>query len=379
VYLEFTEEQQDFRSSVRRLVADRAPMQRVRDIAESDGHDEDLWRRLTLDLGVAGLHVPEEYGGSGASLEETAVVVEVLGGSLAPVPVLTSAVATEAVLRLASDDQRKRLLPELALGERVAVLAVAGARDVATVASGVRARGDRREVVLDGEVAYALQAAAADVLLIPAVDETGEVAVYVVDSRASGLDITPLPAFDRTRPVSALRLRAVRGERLGDGSSDASAQLDRIVDVARALLAIELVGAGDACLALAVEHATNRVQFNRPIGSFQAVKHICAEMAIELDAARAAAMFAVMTAATTDDAASAQLAIAAPVAKAQAADACLRCAESTIQVHGGMGFTWEHDAHLYFRRARSAAALFGSSAQHRALLAERVGFGASAG
>lgn len=149
------------------------------------------------------------------------------------------------------------------------------------------------------------------------------------------------------------------------GSPD---EVERLLDVARLLLAAEMLGGAEACLALAVEYARTRRQFDRPIGSFQAVKHACAEMMIEIDATLAAVMFAAMSAANGDD-----LRITAPLVKAQAADTFVLCAGSAIQVHGGIAFTWEHDLHLYFRRAKTTEALFGSSAQNRALLADRAG------
>ncbi len=162
-----------------------------------------------------------------------------------------------------------------------------------------------------------------------------------------------------------LQLTQAPAEALTAGSPD---DVERVLDVARVLLAAEMLGGAEACLQLAVEYARSRRQFGRPIGSFQAVKHACAEMMIEIDATRAAVMFAAMTAADAHE-----LQIAAPLAKAQAADTFVLCAGSAIQIHGGIAFTWEHDLHLYFRRAKPTEALFGGSARHRALLADRAG------
>lgn len=174
-----------------------------------------------------------------------------------------------------------------------------------------------------------------------------------------------LPSFDITRPVAKVQLVRAPAEALTAGSP---AGVERVVDVARVLLAAEMLGGAEACLERTVEYACNRRQFDRPIGSFQAVQHACADMVIEIDATRAAVMFAAMTAPDARE-----LCIAAPLAKAQAADTFALCAASAIQIHGGIAFTWEHDLHLYFRRAKTTEALFGSSAQHRALLADRAG------
>jgi alkylation response protein AidB-like acyl-CoA dehydrogenase len=173
-------------------------------------------------------------------------------------------------------------------------------------------------------------------------------------------------SFDLTRPVSALELDHAPALRLGD---EPEPDLEGLLDIGRTLLAAEMAAGAEACLGMSVEYARHRVQFNRAIGSFQAIKHGCAEMAVEIDAARAAVAWAVMLAAAGDPG----LRTAALIAKAQAADTFTACAQWNIQVHGGIGFTWEHDAHLYLRRAKADEALFGDSAQHRALLADRVG------
>ena len=218
--------------------------------------------------------------------------------------------------------------------------------------------------VLTGECSPVLHGSVADLFVVPAASD-GAVIPYVVAADVPGLAVERLPSFDSTRPVAKLQFAQAPAEALTAGTPD---DFERVLDVSRILLAAEMLGGAEACLSLAVDYAKSRHQFDRPIGSFQAVKHACADMMIEIDATRAMVMFAAMSA---DDVT--ELKITGPLAKAQAADTFLLCAGSAIQIHGGIAFTWEHDLHLYFRRAQTAAAMFGSSAQHRELVADRAG------
>jgi alkylation response protein AidB-like acyl-CoA dehydrogenase len=219
---------------------------------------------------------------------------------------------------------------------------------------------------LTGSLRHVLRAHVADLLIVPALGPDGP-ALFVAERTAPGVTVSgPGSSFDLTRPVCAVALDAVPALRLGDGPGP---DLDGLLDVGRTLLAAEMAAAAQACLEAAVGYAKRRIQFNRAIGSFQAVKHGCAQLAVEIDAALAAADWAAMLAAAGD----AGLRTAALIAKAQAASTFTACAGWNIQVHGGIGFTWEHDAHLYLRRAKADEALFGSTARHRALLADRAG------
>jgi alkylation response protein AidB-like acyl-CoA dehydrogenase len=334
----------------------------VREVAAANGHDERLWRRLCVELELPGLHVPAQYGGAGGTLVETAIVFEEVGRVLAPVPLASTMLAIEAVFRLGDEEQRSRLLPSLLSGERIGSLAAAGPNDASAATVLADRRGDR--AVLDGECAPVLHGHVADLFVVPA-ESDGAVTLHVVAADAPGVTVIRLPSFDGTRPVAKLQLAQAPAEALTAGPPDG---IERVLDVARVLLAAEMLGGAEACLALAVEYARSRRQFDRPIGSFQAVKHSCAEMMIELDATRALVMFAAMSASDDDE-----LRLTGPLAKAQASDTYVMCAGSAIQVHGGIAFTWEHDLHLYFRRAQTTAALFGGSARQRALLADRVG------
>ncbi|KAA9150217.1 acyl-CoA dehydrogenase [Amycolatopsis acidicola] len=349
MYFAFTEEQEEFRASLRRLLTERAPSARVREVLDA-GHDPMLWKLLVQDMGLPGLHVPEEYGGQGFGYLETAVVFQELGRALAPVPMAASTFAIEAILRCGTEEQRRSLLPGLASGERIGALAVTGARPD----DAVRVDGDR----LHGKVNWVAHGHVADVLVVPA-----DGGLYVVEKGAPGLTVERVDSLDLTRPVSTLVLEGVPAQRLGaDG-------VERVLDVARTLLAFEALGAAEQCLDISVEYAKTRVQFNRPIGSFQGIKHLCAEMAIEIDASLGAAMYAAMIL----DEDPVEFAQVATLAKAQAAETVRQCAEGMIQVHGGIGFTWEHDSHLYYRRAKAIEVWLGGVTELRDLLADRVG------
>jgi len=359
VFFDYSTEQQDFRAALRALVADRAPLAAAR-ARLGDAHDPDLWRVLCADLTVPGLAVPEQFGGAGFTLEETAVAVAELSRTLAAVPALEAVLGIEAILQAGTEAQRRELLPGLAGGGRIAVLAAAAPGDLA--GGLISVTGAPAEPRLTGLLPHVPRGHMADVLVVPA-----DGGLYVVEAGAPGVTVSGRErSFDLTRPVSTVRLDAAPGTRLGDGSAP---DLEPILDVGRTLLATEMAAVAQACLEMSVEYAKRRVQFNRPIGSFQAIKHGCAELAVEIDAAEAAADWAVMLAAAGDP----ELRSAALIAKAQAADTLAAVAGWNIQVHGGIGITWEHDAHLFLRRAKADQVLFGDSAWHRARLADVVG------
>lgn len=339
---QYSAEHDAYRASLRGFLLSQAQ-------PRADDYDDRLWQRLCAELELPGLHVPAEYGGAGATLVETAIAFAELGRSLAPVPLAANSFAIEAMLRLGDDEQCKALLPGLLSGERIAAFADSGT---------VQAGGD---AVLTGECGPVLHGHIADLFVVPALSD-GVTVAHVV--RADAVTVERLPSFDLTRPVARLHLdRSAAEPLLAGGAGD----FERVLDVARILLAAEMLGGAEACLDMAVEYACSRKQFGRPIGSFQAIKHMCAEMMIEIDATRAAVMFAAMSAEGDE------LPIVAPLVKAQAADTFVQCARSAIQIQGGIAFTWEHTLHRYFRRATTSAALFGSSAQNRALLADRAG------
>lgn len=359
----YSTEQLDFRESLRGLLSEAAPPARGREAAPARGLDDRLWQRLCSEAELPALHVPPEYGGAGGTLVEAAIVFEELGRALTPVPLAGTVFTIEAVLRMGDDEQRRRLLPGLLTGELIGAFAATAPDATDPSTTTVRAVGADGRVDLSGECSPVLHGRIADVFVVPAAQRDGSLGWYLVTADAPGVTVAPLSSFDTTRPVARVTLRQAPAEALALCEG-----WQRVLDVARVLLAAEMLGGAEACLALSVDYACSRRQFGRPIGSFQAVKHACAEMMIEIDATRVAVMFAAMSATDPEE-----LALTAPLVKAQAADTFAMCAGSAMQVHGGIAFTWEHGIHMYFRRAKTTQALFGSSTHHRALLADRAG------
>ena len=362
----FTEEQQQLRTAVRKFCAENFDEQTVRRLMESDPvFDAKVWSRLGSELGVLGLSVPETDGGVGGSLVDQAVAVEEFGASLACGPLFgTVFLAIPALVAASSGPVRDELLAELVEGARTAAFVVAdkgGAFEPEAVS--ITATEDH---ALTGSAAQVVDGAAADVLLVAAAGADG-VALYAVDADASGVQRSPLVTLDLTRPQAAIQFSDAPG-RLMAGPAEAERVITHALQVGSALLAVEQVGAAQHLLDLTVEYAKSRLQFGRQIGSFQAIKHKLADMLVDLEHARSTAYHAVW--ALTDG--SDDPAIAASIAQATCSAAFSRIAADTIQVHGGIGFTWEHQAHLYFKRAATDAALLGSAEQHRARVAELV-------
>ncbi len=367
----FGDEQDELRRTVRAFLADTSPETQTRRLMETpEGFDRALWRRMGTELGLQGLAVPEEYGGAGCGPVEVGVVMEELGRALVCAPFLSSAVlATTTLLRCADEDARKRLLPGLASGELVGTLALTedSARWDATGVQ-LNARASEGRWLLTGHKTFVLDGAAADVVLTVARTDDG-IGVFWVDGNAAGLTRTPLPTMDPTRRQARLDYDDVPATRLRPGHGDGWDLVSQVLDRAAVALAAEQVGVASRALDMAVEYAKVRHQFGRPIGSFQAVKHLLADVLLEVESARAAAHFALLAAANEDP----ELPAVASLAKAFCSDACLQATAENIQVHGGIGFTWEHPAHLYLKRAKTSQLLFGDPAYHRELLARRIG------
>jgi alkylation response protein AidB-like acyl-CoA dehydrogenase len=373
----FSEEQEELGRTVRAFLARTSPETETRRQMETpEGFDRALWRRMGTELGLQGLAVPEEYGGAGCGPVEVGVVMEEMGRALLCAPFLSSAVlATTTLLRCADEDARKRLLPGLASGEIVGTLALT--EDSARWdAAGVRltARESNGSWLLSGHKMFVLDGATADVVLTVA--RTGDgigdgIGIFWVDGDATGLTREPLPTMDPTRRQARLDFQDVPATRLrthGDGWDLVAQVLDR----AAVALAAEQVGVASRALDMAVEYAKVRHQFGRPIGSFQALKHLLADVLLEVESARAAAHYALL-ASENSESADPELPAVASLAKAFCSDACVQAAQENIQVHGGIGFTWEHPAHLYLKRAKTSQLLFGDPAYHRELLARRIG------
>ncbi|GAA0654535.1 acyl-CoA dehydrogenase family protein [Kitasatospora atroaurantiaca] len=358
----YSEIEEELRSSVRDLLTDHCPPSAVLAGCESrEPYDLALWRSLAAELGAAGLQVPEEYGGAGASLRETAVVMEELGRSVAPVPFLGSAVlATTALLACPASD----LLPALAEGARTAVLAVPlSTAPGAAFPSGVRADGNG---ALTGRLTSVADALTADVLLVPAVDADGP-GLYAVEASATGLGVVRRTSLDLTRPLADVTLEGVPARKLA-GADTAPAALERALLTGAGLLASEQLGIAEWCLGTTVAYLKERKQFGRALGSFQAIKHRLADLWLETVGARAAARYAAdALAGESPDAA-----LAVAVAQAHCGALAVRAAEECVQLHGGIGMTWEHPAHLYLKRAKADQIALGTPGHHRNALAGLV-------
>ncbi|GAA2330233.1 acyl-CoA dehydrogenase family protein [Dactylosporangium salmoneum] len=340
----YSEVEEELRASVRSLLRDRVDLSRLEG---PEPVDLKLWRTLAADLGFAGLPVPEESGGAGASWRETAVVMEELGRTVAPVPFLGSAVLATAAL-----PEGDPLLAELAGGARTAALAVP-----LSTWDAPKWTVTARDGALDGEVTTVADALSADVLLVPTAEglfaTTGDFAR------------TPVVSFDLTRPVADLAFQRTEARLV---APDAGAAVRRALLAGAVMLASEQLGIAEWCLATTVEYAKTRRQFARAIGSYQALKHRLADLWVAITQARAVARYAADCLARGD----ADLEVAASLAQAFCSPVAVKAAEECVQLHGGIGFTWEHPAHWYLKRARADAIALGSAAKHRARLAGLV-------
>ncbi|MGH3650126.1 MAG: acyl-CoA dehydrogenase family protein [Acidimicrobiia bacterium] len=364
-----TEEQELIRNTARQFIEDRIEIGRVRDLMMSeDGFDPVLWKEMA-ELGWTGLAIAERHGGAGFGPVEMGVLLEEMGRQVTPGPFFASAVlATTAIQEIGTPSQRDEWLPRLASGETVATLAIFeeprnwGPANPSTSAvltdDGWAIAGAKRSVLSGGT---------ADILLVSAGTEDG-VGVFLVDRGADGVVIEEEPVLDPTRRQARVTLDSVvvdSAARLGE--DDATAALGRALALGTVALACEQVGGAQRCMEMSVDHAKTRYQFGRPIGSYQAVKHRCANMLMKVEHARSAAYYA---ARVTED--RSELAIASPLAGSVASQAYVWVAGENIQVHGGIGFTWEHDAHIYLKRAKSSSLLLGSPRHHRDLLGRAI-------
>jgi len=358
VNLLYTDVEDSLRDSVRSLLADRCPAERV--IANYDGDTSlgpELWRALAADLGLAGLLVPEDLGGQGASAREAAVVLEELGRFAAPAPFLTSAVIATTVARRAEESG---LVSALASGTTTAALAVPFSAGPATFGSDVLRFDDG----LRGNVSSVAGALEADVLLVPMPTETG-FEVHKVDR--DQVTMEPVVSLDMTRQLADIDLTGAASTLLIDATDGAAAVRDAL-ELGAALLASEQLGVAEWCLESTVAYLKERRQFGRIVGGFQAIKHRLADLWVEVESARAAARYAAATAAEGDP----DRRVATALAQAYCSGMAVHAAEECVQLHGGIGMTWEHPAHLYLKRAKADQLAFGTAEGHRATLAGLV-------
>lgn len=366
---EFTQEHDELRQTVKRFLDNDSTEQKVRGLmATADGYDREVWKKMAEQMGLQGLIVPEEHGGAGMGMVELALVLEEMGAALLCAPYLSTAVlATTALVASGDTAACAEVLPGIAAGDTIATVAIAepGAGwDLGRIAATATADGGAWR--LDGEKSYVLDGHTADVLLVAAKTADG-LGLFRVEGVADGLTRTLLPTLDLTRKLASVTLAGVRATRVG---GEATALLEHVLRVGAIALACEQVGGAQRVMEMAVEYAKTRLQFGRPIGSFQAIKHRCADMMVDVELARSAAYHAAFAAA---EGRADELPLAVHMAKSFCSEAYFRITNDNIQVHGGMGFTWEHPAHLYFKRAKSSAVLFGSAAAHREKVADRIG------
>jgi alkylation response protein AidB-like acyl-CoA dehydrogenase len=366
----FSEEQEELRKSVRRFLEDKSPEAEVRRLMETtEGYDPAVWSQMAQQLGLQGLAIPEEYGGSGYTYVELIVVLEEMGRALLCAPYFsTVALAANALLASGDDAAKKEHLPGIASGDTIATLALcedSGRWDEAGITLAASRSGDGW--TLDGHKSFVLDGHTAGLIIVAAKSPAG-VSLFATDGGASGLTRTALSTMDQTRKQARLEFSGVPAKLIGaDGAGWTT--LSKTLDLAAVALAAEQVGGAQKVLEMAVEYAKVRVQFGRPIGSFQAIKHKCADMLLEVESAKSAAYYAGWAAAEDSE----ELATVAPLAKAYCSDAYFHATAENIQIHGGIGFTWEHPAHLYFKRAKSSELYLGDPTYHRELLAQRIG------
>ena len=363
----FSEEQEQFRDMVRRFLADTSPTTEVRRLMETaDGFDPGIWERLSSELALPGLGIPEQFGGGGFGMVELCIAMEEMGRALLCAPFFSSAVLSAKAIELIADDaQRSRLLPQLASGQLRAALAVTeddGSPDLAAVKLTARRSGG--DFVLDGDKKFVLDGCSASLLLVvgrePGTEGVDGLSLYAVTADAPGLIRRPLQTLDPTRKQAALCFRGTPATLLGTPGA-AGPGLRRVLDLAAIALANEMMGGAQRLLEDTVAFTKLRMQFGRPIASFQAIKHRATDMLLTVELAKSGAYYA----AAAGDEDDPELPALASLAKAAASEAYLQTAIDAIQLHGGIGFTWDQDTHLWFKRAKSSEVLLGDPTWHR--------------
>ena len=364
MYFDLTDEQQAIKSTANGFLASRFKSERVRSIAASeDGFDEAGWKEMA-ELGWAGLALPEEWGGQGLGVVDLAVLFEEMGYALAPSPLLSNTVAGLALTFAGSDEQRERWLRPLAAGELRGAPALLDAGSSAVpLRFELKAEESGDGLVLNGEKTLVMDAASADFFLVATADGRR----HIVERGADGVTVKPEESIDLTRRLSSVQLDGVK---VAPENTLPGAVEDYLPVFHRACVALaaESTGLAQRALEMSVAYAKDRQQFGRPIGAYQAVSHRCAQMLLETENSRSA----VYGAAWAADAEPESLPLAASMAKAYASDCGWRVTASALQVHGGIGFTWEHDLHFFLKRGRANAASFGDAKWHRERVADAV-------
>ena len=366
----FSEEQEELRKTVRAFLEAKSSEASVRELMDTtDGYDKAVWNQMGSEMGLQGLAIPEQYGGSGFTWVEQGIVLEEMGRALLCAPFFSSAILAANLLLLSGDeDQKTKHLPGIASGLTLAAVAFtepSGKWDEAGIT--MEASGSGATRTLNGTKMFVLDGHIADDVFVVARTAAG-VSLFHCQGDAAGLTRTALSTMDQTRKQAKLEFADVSATLVGT-EGQGWAVMSKLLDLAAVALAAEQVGGAQKVLEMAVDYAKVRVQFGRPIGSFQAIKHKCADMLLEVESAKSAAYYAMWCAAEDND----ELPSVASLAKAYCSEAYFHATAENIQIHGGIGFTWEHPAHLYFKRAKSSELLFGDGTYHRELLAQRIG------
>ena len=369
----FTDEQREFRDVLRRFLQNKSPPGEVRRLMETDqGWDREEWRKLNQDLGLTGVRVPEAYGGQGFGMVELGIVMEEMGRALLCAPYFSSAVlAATAIAEAGTEEQKRTLLPSIAAGDTIATLAFTednGRWDTVGIEMTATPEGDGFR--LDGTKSFVVDGHTADLIVVAARRQgsSGDdgLSFFTVAGDTEGLSRRRLETMDPTRKLARLEFRGVKASLLGSEGA-AAAPLARTLDIAAVALAHEMAGGAERLREDALDYVNMRVQFGRTIASFQVTKHKAADMLLDVELAKSAAYYA----AEACDENAPDFPAVASLAKAQASDVYMQTAIHAVQMHGGIGFTWDNDTHLWFKRARSSEAFLGDPAYHRELMMQR--------
>ena len=369
----FTEEQELLRKTARDFLADHAPIKRAREVMEGpESHAPEIWSEMA-ELGWMGLAIPETYGGADLSMIELAIVLEALGRSLAPVPFLPTMIAACALHEFGIESQRREWLPRIAAGEAVATLAITetrGTEEPGDLALAATADGGW---TLRGSKLFVPDADIADLLVVVGrVGGEGErgLGLFLVPRETDGVSVTPQRSMDQLRNLHHVEFDGAQlpEDSLLGGDSDAWSKIQRVLDRARVMICAEMVGGAEKCLEDSVQYAKERVQFGKPIGVNQAIKHKCADMLFRVESAKSITYYAAWAAREDNE----EAAVTASMAKSYVSEAYRHVSAENIQIHGGVGFTWEYDCHLYFKRAKSDEAWFGDGTLHRERVAQLI-------
>ena len=363
----FTPEQEEFRATLRRALEARSPTKEVRRLMATEaGFEREGWQRLNQELGLTALAIPEAYGGQGFGFSELGIVLEEMGRGLLCAPFFSTAVlATSAILNAGTEEQKRVLLPAIASGEVTATLAFAeedGSNEPSAVTTTAAPSGSAYR--LDGTKSFVLDGHTADLIVVLArragSKDTDGLSLFTVQGKAPGLERRALKTMDETRKLARLTFRSVEAKLLGEEGA-AAAPFVRTMQQALICLANEMVGGAERLREDALAYVKMRMQFGRSIASFQTTKNKAADMLVDVELAKSAAYYAAAALDEGDD----DLPALASLAKASAAEACLQTAIHAVQMHGGIGFTWDNDTHLWFKRAKSSEILFGDANEHR--------------